>query len=173
MPQFQLWNVARRNLHSRRKVGPRQSVSIGLKPGTFQFRVDALWHWNSPLYSLKKIQVFFLNFIILAIIIIIIMLMIIFIIIIIIIIITIIWYNISTTWWEKRLDIWELPTLWNVKDPPKDENCSKQCCFLQVTYNYGYSNGFFIVLKFLTNCSQSTNYNKYNYSFDIPQLLHL
>ena len=46
------------------------------------------------------------------------------IIIIIIIIITIIWYNISTTWWEKRLDIWELPTLWNVKDPPKDESCS-------------------------------------------------
>ena len=75
---------------------------------------------------------------ILAIIIIIIMLMIIFIIIIIIIIIiTIIWYNISTTWWEKRLDIWELPTLWNVKDPPKDESCSKQCCFLQVTYNNG------------------------------------
>ena len=49
------------------------------------------------------------------------------IIIIIIIIITIaiyFLYNITTTWWEKCLDIWELPTLWNVKDPAKDESCS-------------------------------------------------
>ena len=58
-------------------------------------------------------------------------------------------YNITTTWRAKCLDNWELPTLWNVKNPPKDESCSWQCCFCKQLRTMGIPMAF----RWFSSCS--------------------